>query len=427
MFNNILHSCFLNGFDCCILNEIFGTVESLYFTDTDIVEARVLTEHSVYTTAIPEQLTGGGDATTQQQSPASGSKHRHHHKHHHHHHKRHRQSKEVSSEASVNTVSTTPIGGSLAPPPNHHHPVLDLKAEVNADHGRLLSSPKKRIVSNCGVQVNLRRRTESKSVQVSDTGQGPPIQFLPPPSPKKPPRVSRGCQTNDTVSSQYNPCDSILKAVHPYPVVVPQVKAVHSSVVVPQVKAVHPVVLPQVKAAHPVIVPQVEHKIIKPPSVSRSLSTRPLPTPLSTMPTNSAELETLLQSCKYKHLLHMEQHANGGAVVAHVYQHEISHLSAEAMAVFVGEYFDVVYGEDSGGTAFCVMGIVHQGGADMPDFMDYFSDKYPNMVVKAGILGKPEIETLTMAAYRDRVAQTYVNGTFRTGPLLQVSVCFIIL
>nr|KAG5708437.1 hypothetical protein BaRGS_026164 [Batillaria attramentaria] len=57
----------------------------------------------------------------------------------------------------------------------------------------------------------------------------------------------------------------------------------------------------------------------------------------------------------------------------------------------------------------------------MEDFIDYFSEKHPMLTVKTGVLGKSDIETTTIDRYREAVLRTYSNGTFRWGPLLQIS------
>lgn len=70
------------------------------------------------------------------------------------------------------------------------------------------------------------------------------------------------------------------------------------------------------------------------------------------------------------------------------------------------------------------MAIVHNAACYMPDMLEYFADHQPNLTVKTGIIGHSgsDIETTTMAQYRDAVCRNYCNGTFRTGPLHQISV-----
>ena len=107
--------------------------------------------------------------------------------------------------------------------------------------------------------------------------------------------------------------------------------------------------------------------------------------------------------------------------MVHSYQDELSELSPEEMEEFVEGYFDIVYGEETEGISDCVMGIVHGAAKYLPDFIDYFGECYPNMLVKAGVLGRSDVDSTTMGAYRKQLQTNYQNGTFRTGPLLQIS------
>ncbi len=69
-----------------------------------------------------------------------------------------------------------------------------------------------------------------------------------------------------------------------------------------------------------------------------------------------------------------------------------------------------------------VLGVVRDSARRMPDLIDYFADKYPHMVVKSSLLLNPrEINTERMSDYRQNVNATYLNGTYRYGPLLQTS------
>lgn len=49
------------------------------------------------------------------------------------------------------------------------------------------------------------------------------------------------------------------------------------------------------------------------------------------------------------------------------------------------------------------MGIVHGDASYLPDFLDYFSSKFPAAPVKMEILGKKDIETTTMAHFYSQV------------------------
>lgn len=82
----------------------------------------------------------------------------------------------------------------------------------------------------------------------------------------------------------------------------------------------------------------------------------------------------------------------------------------------------MVFGEDENGNAHHVMGIVHNAAAYLPDLLDYMANNYPTLTVKNGVLGRnSDIETTTMAQYKDQVCKAYSNGTIRYGPLHQIS------
>lgn len=53
------------------------------------------------------------------------------------------------------------------------------------------------------------------------------------------------------------------------------------------------------------------------------------------------------------------------------------------------------------------MGIVHGEASYLPDFLDYFSAKFPSTPVKMEILGKKDIETTTMANYYSQVCHNH--------------------
>ncbi|KAK2710881.1 lysine-specific demethylase RSBN1L-like [Artemia franciscana] len=130
-----------------------------------------------------------------------------------------------------------------------------------------------------------------------------------------------------------------------------------------------------------------------------------------------------MRKLKYKQYMHIEVYPNGGASVVHMYQHEIAHLSEKETEELAKEFFQVVYAEDENGHAKHVMGIVHDAARYLPDLLDYMADNYPLLTVQNGAIGKTsDVETCTMASYREQVVNTYKCGTFRYGPLHTVSV-----
>ena len=129
-----------------------------------------------------------------------------------------------------------------------------------------------------------------------------------------------------------------------------------------------------------------------------------------------------LPGLKYGHLMHIEEDANGNALVLHAYQEDLDQLNPQQMKEFVDEYLQLSFKEETEGACLFVMSIIHGAAAYIPDCIDHFADNYPTMVVKQGVLGKSDIETTTFSEFRENVAKSYSEGTFRHGPLLQVSI-----
>lgn len=125
---------------------------------------------------------------------------------------------------------------------------------------------------------------------------------------------------------------------------------------------------------------------------------------------------------KYRNYFHVEVHSNGGALVLHCYQEEINHLRHHELKELATEFFRLAFSEDPNGKAFYVMAIVHGAAGYLPDLLDYMATKYPNLTVKNGLLSRSsDLETTTLAGYRESVCKNYDSGTVRFGPLHQVS------
>ena len=133
-----------------------------------------------------------------------------------------------------------------------------------------------------------------------------------------------------------------------------------------------------------------------------------------------------LDKLKYGYLMHIETYPNGGATIVHMYQDEFAHLPPDEQTQIAKEFLQVVFSEDESEKAHHVCGIVHDSAANMPDLLDYMAEHHSSMIVKAGVIGhigrNSDLETYTMEKYRDEVYKHYGNGTFRAGPLHQVSV-----
>ncbi|GAB1609887.1 uncharacterized protein LOC106867373 isoform X1 [Argonauta hians] len=315
--------------------------------------------------------------------------HHHHHYHnihpHHHHNKCDSQFEKSSSfKQHIHTSEKENI---------KKKDISDETAskQVNGNSScvsRVKPPTKKRIVSNCGVQVNLRRRTENKSIQVSL-------------------RQSSNHHDKESLRREHSSLHTDRKTE------VAQKLECHSRRSMSS------------KGTQ-------TNKETRPKSTTHSLndlrislstdfdhtikSLKPEPPPVATE--NSDNSTDVL---KYRDYMHFEYYTNGGAMVLHSYQEELDKLSSEQMLEFTKEFFHVVFDEEVEGVSNCVMGIVHNAAAYMPDFLEYFANDYSNLTVKTGVLGKSDIETKSMASYCDMVYKTYENGTVRTGPLLQLS------
>uniref|UniRef100_A0A0A9X9C8 Round spermatid basic protein 1-like protein n=1 Tax=Lygus hesperus TaxID=30085 RepID=A0A0A9X9C8_LYGHE len=133
-------------------------------------------------------------------------------------------------------------------------------------------------------------------------------------------------------------------------------------------------------------------------------------------------VSTPLDDLKYGKYMRIDTYPNGGASVVHMHQEELNHLSPSELDELSKEFFEVVFGEDEHGSAHHVMGIVHNSANYLPDLLDHMAESYPNLTVKNGVLCRgSDIETTTMASYKDQVYKNYCNGTVRYGPLHQIS------
>lgn len=120
-----------------------------------------------------------------------------------------------------------------------------------------------------------------------------------------------------------------------------------------------------------------------------------------------------LPGLEFSRFIHIEQQANGGASVVHAYTDQLSSLSPGEMDRFAEEFVALSFSEDEAQAACFVMGIIHGAAAYLPDFLDYFSYKFPNAPVKMEVLGKKDIETTTMANFHSQVRRP-VQMTHKT-------------
>ncbi|XP_070696075.1 lysine-specific demethylase 9 [Pempheris klunzingeri] len=123
----------------------------------------------------------------------------------------------------------------------------------------------------------------------------------------------------------------------------------------------------------------------------------------------------------YGRFMHEERQANGGGSVLHAYADELACLSPAEMECFAQEFLELAFAEKPKGAASYALAVVHRAAAYLPDFLDYFAFNFPNTPVKMEILGKKDIETTTIANFHSQVSRTYSSGTYRSGPMRQIS------
>lgn len=117
----------------------------------------------------------------------------------------------------------------------------------------------------------------------------------------------------------------------------------------------------------------------------------------------------------------IKEHPNGGASIVHLDRKDFSHLSTDKTSILADLFLREVFREESECCPVHVMGVVHNAANFLPELIGHFGSHHPDVVVKMGNLRNSEIETTTFADFADRVRGSYCNGTFRCGPLLQVS------
>ncbi|RMZ95179.1 Round spermatid basic 1, partial [Brachionus plicatilis] len=122
----------------------------------------------------------------------------------------------------------------------------------------------------------------------------------------------------------------------------------------------------------------------------------------------------------FNSLIQCEYDANGQSTYLVAYQDQIdAKLDTQQADKFSVYFLSQVYCEQNAH----VIGIVRNSAAPIPDILTYFSDKHPQMTVKSSLLlNSKEILTLKMSEYKRNVDASYSNGTYRYGPLLQISI-----
>lgn len=117
---------------------------------------------------------------------------------------------------------------------------------------------------------------------------------------------------------------------------------------------------------------------------------------------------------RFKHLYFVHESNPGNCLSVHCYQDDLDGLSPSDRQEFLEEFLDFVFEEDPPGFPRHVLGVVHDSGRCIPDPLEHMADKYPNLIVKRTMMGKSDIDTLKMDAFRHLVHSTYSAGTYRS-------------
>lgn len=129
-----------------------------------------------------------------------------------------------------------------------------------------------------------------------------------------------------------------------------------------------------------------------------------------------------VKELKYHRLMRVETHPNGGASVVYLHQRDVDMLNTQQQEALAKEFLKLVFSEDSEGWAHFVCGVVRGAAARLPCLLQYLATEHPSLTVKAGVLARAsDIETTTVSRYYQQVQQSYAAGTFRSGPLHQIS------
>lgn len=124
-------------------------------------------------------------------------------------------------------------------------------------------------------------------------------------------------------------------------------------------------------------------------------------------------VETLYENLKFKEFYYVQYHDPGGCKSLHCYQDEVKHLEAQKYEEFVEEFLDFAFSEKKPRVPTFSVAVMHNGASHLPDLLEYVATTEPSMVVKRMLMGRSDVETLTMKHYREKVHSSYSSGTYR--------------
>ncbi|KJE93498.1 hypothetical protein CAOG_04281 [Capsaspora owczarzaki ATCC 30864] len=125
---------------------------------------------------------------------------------------------------------------------------------------------------------------------------------------------------------------------------------------------------------------------------------------------------------------YVEVQAHGGASVVHVYPADAELLSTQERALFAEACLEEILSEDPiTGLARHVIGIVHQGGADLPNHFRMLVRDHPaTRIVREAFGQKNMSESTQIADYANAIDASFSHGTHRAGGMRPISMvgCF---
>ena len=139
-------------------------------------------------------------------------------------------------------------------------------------------------------------------------------------------------------------------------------------------------------------------------------------------PENEADCKQMKTESLHTGLTRVVNDENGGGMFLICDNNELqSKLRSDQRQEFVEHFLSDLFDEHSGVSKYC-MGIVRNGLSGLPDVLNKLGSDSPNITVKAQCLSdKNLIETTSLAAYIAKINDSFCSGTYRHGPLLQMS------
>uniref|UniRef100_A0A914MEG0 Round spermatid basic protein 1-like protein n=1 Tax=Meloidogyne incognita TaxID=6306 RepID=A0A914MEG0_MELIC len=125
---------------------------------------------------------------------------------------------------------------------------------------------------------------------------------------------------------------------------------------------------------------------------------------------------------KFRKYINVERHANGGASLLRCDWRKLQHnLSSQERQQFAEQFISLGFFEIEKVPLFVIC-IVDNAMEYLENILEFLGTKYPKLPVKMGSLhNKQLVETLKMGEYYERVMATYSYGTYRCGPLNNIT------